>query len=263
MVLTETLAIYTTIALCLILSLLSLRPKRLFRSLYLPMAAAALLLEGAGIGIRWWRTGHSPIFGTFEETLASSWAVILFAIILDKKGRFAHFSIPIALITLLYGLNFDTTGKPLIISEQSYWVDFHALFAWIAYGFYTFSFFCAITILLSKLHADEVGLERSLYRYLLWGFLAQTLMFVLGSYYSIRIHGTWWIWDPVEYLFIVSWFLYAIPLHGKILYGWRPRTLAGLTAFAMAGTVILYWGLIYFPWATYHIFDTELKVMHN
>jgi ABC-type transport system involved in cytochrome c biogenesis permease subunit len=137
-------------------------------------------------------------------------------------------------------------------------VDFHALFAWIAYGFYTFSFICALGILLKRPWA-EAG-EQGLYRWLLWGFSAQTIMFVLGSYYSVRLHGAWWVWDTVEYLFVVSWFLYAIPIHGRILYGWEDRRLAGLTVLAMAGTIILYWGLVYFPWTTYHIFDTELVV---
>jgi ABC-type transport system involved in cytochrome c biogenesis permease subunit len=198
----------------------------------------ALIVEGAAIGIRWSNTGHPPIFGTFEETLAASWTVILFAIILDRKGVFAHIAFPITAITMLYGLNFNTTGKPLTISELSLWVDFHALFAWIAYGFYTFSFICALGILLKR----------------------QTIMFVLGSYYSILLHGVWWLWDTVEYLFVVSWFLYAIPIHGRILYGWGDRRLAALTVLATAGTIILYWGLVYFPWTTYHVFDTELVV---
>jgi ABC-type transport system involved in cytochrome c biogenesis permease subunit len=85
-------------------------------------------------------------------------------------------------------------------------------------------------------------------------------MFVLGSYYSILLHGVWWLWDTVEYLFVVSWFLYAIPIHGRILYGWGDRRLAALTVLATAGTIILYWGLVYFPWTTYHVFDTELVV---
>jgi ABC-type transport system involved in cytochrome c biogenesis permease subunit len=216
----------------------------------------ALFFEGTAIAIRWSNTGHPPIFGTFEETLAASWTVLLFAIILDRKGRFAHIAIPIAAVTILYGLNFNTTGKPLTISEQSLWVDFHALFAWIAYGFHTFSFICALGILLKKPWAGG----QILYRWLLWGFLAQTIMFVLGSYYTIRLFGAWWVWDTVEYLFVVSWFLYAIPIHGRILYGWGDRRLAGFTVLATVATIILYWGLIYFPWTTYHIFDTELVV---
>ena len=31
-------------------------------------------------------------------------------------------------------------------------------------------------------------------------FIGQTVFFVIGSYYSGRLHGRWWMWDTVEYL---------------------------------------------------------------
>lgn len=233
------------------------------KKLYTPTVLAILLIEGAYIGIRWFDTGHPPIFGTFEATLCASWMLILFSVLIDRKTQFARIVIPIAALTLFYGLNFDKTGKPLVISEQSYWVYFHALFAWIAYGFYIFSFAGAVTIIIYRLSTISYQLyELDLFTYqtLLWGFLAQTIMFALGSYYSIRLHGSWWVWDPVEYLFVVSWCLYAIPIHGRILYGWGPQRIAWLILLGMVGTILFYWGLIYFPWATYHIFDTEIKI---
>ena len=252
------------------------------KKLYIPALFAALLIEGVYIGIRWFHTGHPPIFGTFEATLSASWMLILFSILIDRKARFAWFIIPFAALMLVYGLNFDKTGKPLVISEQSYWVWFHALFAWIAYGFYTFSFAGAVGILLNPplpplskspsfpplkkggeggLKEGKGGFDLDVFtcKTLLWGFLAQTIMFVLGSYYSIRLHGSWWVWDPVEYLFIVSWFLYAIPIHGRILYSWGLKRTAWLIILGMIGTMLLYWSLIYFPFSTYHIFDTEFK----
>ena len=244
------------------------------KKLYIPALFVALLIEGAYIGIRWFHTGHPPIFGTFEAALSASWMLILFSILIDRKARFAWFIIPFAALTLVYGLNFDKTGKPLVISEQSYWVWFHALFAWIAYGFYTFSFAGAVGILAKSpsfpplkkggeggLKGGKGGFDLDVFtcETLLWGFLAQTIMFVLGSYYSIRLHGSWWVWDPVEYLFIVSWFLYAIPIHGRILYSWGLKRTAWLIILGMIGTMLLYWSLIYFPFSTYHIFDTEFK----
>ena len=133
-----------------------------------------------------------------------------------------------------------------------------------AEGPYKLSFLCALCILSKSLCGEDTGRrEPFLYNCLMWGFLAQTISFVLGSYYSTLLHGAWWTWDPVEYLFVVSWFLYAIPIHGKMLFNWQPRKVAGLTTAAMAGTILLYWGLIYIPWATYHIFDVEYKILHT
>ena len=256
----EALFFYSAFGLCLVLSVILFFSKDPGGRRYLLLARTILIFEGTAIGLRWFHTGHPPVFGTFEECLAASWTVLLFAVILDRGGAFARISVPIAAATMLYGLGFDTGGKPLTISEQSLWVDFHALFAWAAYGFYTFSFICALGILLERPWAR--GAATLLYRWLLWGFLAQTIMFTLGSYHSTRLYGSWWSWDLVEYLFIISWLLYAIPVHGKVLYGWGEKSMARLTVLATVGTVVLYWGRVYFPWATYHIFDIELK-MHG
>lgn len=236
--------------------------KNMAMKFYFPCVLAILFAEGTYIGIRWFNTGHPPMFGTFEAALAASWTLILFSALIDRKAEFAGFIVPFALVTLFYGLRFDRTGKPLIISEQSYWVYFHALFAWIAYGFYTFSFIGAALLLIRRKPASDSqgnALDRFTYKMLLNGFFAQTIMFIIGSYYSIRLHGSWWVWDPVEYLFAVSWCLYAIPIHGRVLYGWGYKKVAWLVMLAMAGTMVLYWGLIYFPFATYHIFDAEIK----
>lgn len=258
MTLVESFFLYSALFLCLTLSVTSFLPKGLTERVYLALTLTALVFEGAAISIRWSNTGHPPLFGTFEEALAASWTILIFSVVLDRRGRFSHLAIPFAAITLLYGLNFNTEAKPLTISEMSLWVDFHVLFAWVAYGFYTFSFICALGILFNRAWAGDAG--QRLYGWLLWGFLAQTIMFVLGSYYSVLLHGRWWVWDSVEYLFIVSWFLYAIPIHGKILYGWGDRRLAWFIVLAMAATIVLYWGLIYVPWTTYHVFDIEFVI---
>ncbi len=215
-----------------------------------------VVIEGFYIGERWASTGHPPILGTFEESLASSFTILAFALLFDRANRFTLPALVFAGVTLLYGLNFDTTERPLVISEQSYWVYFHVLFAWIAYGFYTFSTMAAFYL---RWRGGDGYVEEMMDRGLLMGFIAQSTMFFFGSYYSSRLHGRWWMWDPVEYLFVISWFLYAIPIHGRILFGWDRKRMAPWILLASVGTLLLYWGLIYFPWATYHVFDPQWK----
>src|SRR3989338_1899077 len=123
----ETAVLYLVCVLTFILSGFLLFSKNISRRLYLLTIIAILCIEGAYIGIRWFDTGHPPIFGTFEATLCASWMLILFSVLIDRKAQFARIVIPIAALTLFYGLNFDKTGKHLVISEQSYWVYFHAL----------------------------------------------------------------------------------------------------------------------------------------
>lgn len=259
----EVIIFYSGIALCGVLStalLLRSTPVWLYRT----ATVFVLGLHGVFIGMRWYKTGHPPILGTFEETLAASWALLFISLVFDNKRRLSFIVTPFAFLILLYGLIFDNTARPLVISEQSYWVYFHALFAWIAYGFYTLCAGASLCVLLKKrlpfFSADDDFVEVLFHNGLLLGFTAQTVMFALGAYYSSRLHGNWWIWDPVDYLFVVSWFLFAVAMHGRLFFAWKKEKVAIWVALGFAGTMALYWGLIYVPWSTYHVFDPEIKI---
>ena len=135
----------------------------------------------------------------------------LFSLFLDRGREVRAFYRGFVFFTLGYGSFFDSSLKPLVISEQSLWVEFHALFAWIAYGFHAIVFAAAIGILIKKeetVDAPSVsfsstspqdGARRRPFR------LAHAQrpclriyrpdrFFVIGSYYSARLHGRWWMW---------------------------------------------------------------------
>lgn len=233
---------------------------------YRGFSAAILVVQGSFIALRWVETGHPPILGTFEEALAASFTLVAFGLSMDSRGAFARFIVPFAFATLLYGLAYEVEGRPLIISEQSWWVYFHALFAWIAYGYYTLAFAGASSTLISGRRwgrwasVDPAVAARLVERGVFYGFAAQTAMYLLGSYYSSRLHGSWWVWDPVEYLFVASWFLYAAVVHGRLFFGWSRRRVAGWVVGAYVVTLVFYWGLVFFYWSTYHVFDIGYKM---
>ena len=238
-------------------------PSGYYRVIYFTI----IVVLGASIGTRWFYTQHPPIFGTFEATLAASWTLSIVSLTIDKGGRFSRLTVPFGLLILLYGLTFDATRRPLVISELSLWVYVHVLFSWLSFGLYTLCFGAALAHLSPNLgknltqsssRGDEL-VEWLLGTGLLYAFFAQTLFFVVGAYYSSRLHGNWWVWDPVEFLFCVSWLLFAVAIHGRLFLGWQTRTVSWWVSGAFFVDIILYWGLTYFPWATYHIFDIERK----
>ncbi len=223
------------------------------------------LLIGSATGLRWAFTGHPPIFGTYEEVLAAVFTLSVSSLLIDGRQRFVRFTLPFILILLLYGTLFDSERRPLVISEQSLWVYFHVLFAWVTFGIYTFSSCAAVkTFIKPRSSLDLDGGDRVvewlLGEGLVWGLAVQALYFFLGSYYSSWLHGSWWVWDPVEYLFVISWFLYAIAVHGRIFYGWDRRRVSKWVLAAYSVTITLYWALIYVYWSSYHIFDPEIKM---
>lgn len=244
-----------------------------------------VLLQATSSGIRWYGIGHPPVFGTYEAALAGSWFMLLYTAF-SYKSVHGHFrpllltTVPIAILIILYGLTFNTERIPLTISERSLWVDFHAMFSWLAFGSYTAAACLAGAYLWQGARGKGQGGEDSaewgmrnadsnsspdvlddlIFRYINFGFITHTVMFALGSYYSSILFGTWWQWDPVNSTSLITWLAYGLAIHMRLFYGWKGSRGANLAIVCFLTAIVSYWGLIYFPpGSTYHVFDLELK----
>lgn len=241
------------------------------------LLSTGLVCQAVSAGIRWYGIGHPPVFGTYEAALAGSWFLLLYTAF-SYKSIHGHFralaltTIPIAIIIILYGLKFNTQRIPLTISERSLWVDFHALFSWLAFGGYTAAA-CLAGVYLwwsgvrsqesvasGKQNLEPEVLDDLIFRYTNLGFINHTVMFALGSYYSSILFGVWWQWDLVNSTSLITWLAYGLAIHMRLFYGWKGRRGANLAIIAFLMAAVSYWGLIYFPpGSTYHVFDIELK----
>ena len=235
--------------------------------------------------IRWIEIGHPPIFGTYEASLQGSWFIALYVLI-SYKSIYKHFkamaltAIPMVILLIVYGASFNRKRIPLTISELSLWVDFHALFSWLAYAPFTLAF-CLSGIYLYnsrkeptnriKINHKNNGLwpkpeiiDELCSRYINLGFVNHTIMIILGSYYSSILHGKWWQWDPVESTALITWLSTALYIHMRLFYKWKEKKAAVLYIVIFITVIFSYWGLIYMPQgSTYHIFDLEYKGGHG
>ena len=264
-------------AAALYLAAFFLAQKRLARYGFFSLVAG-LVLQLASVVLRWAGSGHPPVFGTYEATLSASWFLLLF-VALSWRSVHRHFrllvlfSVPMALLLLLYGLVFFNTERmPLTISELSLWVDFHALFSWLAFAPFTLAFCLSGFYLWSTRRgaAAPVRPQRQLdiidelaFRYINFGFVNYTVMFALGSYYSSILFGTWWSWDPVFSTSLMAWLLLGLYIHLRLFFNWNGRRAAWLFVLVFSVLNISYWGMVYLPTgSTFHIFDIDLKLQH-
>ena len=243
---------------------------------------AALVFHLASAIVRWAGVGHPPIFGTYEAALAASWFLALFVSFSFRsvKGQFELLvltALPAALLLVAYGIAFfGTESIPLTISERSLWVDFHALFAWLAFAPFTLAL-CLSVYSLRSIPGEHAGagareqrrplLEPGLadelaFRYVAFGFFNHSVMFALGSYYSARLFGAWWRWDPIFSLSVVAWLLTGLYIHLRLFYNWNGRRAARLYLLVFALMALSYWGLVHLPGErTFHVFDLDLKLL--
>ena len=255
---------------------------------------AGLVFHLAAAAVRWIGIGHPPVFGTYEATLSASWFLLLF-VAFSWRSVHRHFrllvlcSVPMALLLLLYGLVFFNTERmPLTISELSLWVDFHALFSWLAFAPFTLAFCLSGVYLWSTrsgaaapapfLCGSESGgkttepespkrqldiIDELAFRYINFGFVSHTIMFALGSYYSSILFGSWWLWDPVFSISLMAWLLVGLYIHLRLFYNWNGRRAAWLFVLVFSVMNFSYWGLVYLPTGsggTFHVFDIDLKM---
>jgi cytochrome c-type biogenesis protein CcsB len=69
------------------------------------------------------------------------------------------------------------------------------------------------------------------------GFPLLTLGLALGMLSAKEIWGTLWSWEPKETWSVVTWFLYAVLIHGRLATDWRGRK-AALGAVVGFGVVL-------------------------
>ncbi len=74
------------------------------------------------------------------------------------------------------------------------------------------------------------------YRTITVGFLLLTIGLISGAVWANEAWGSWWSWDPKETWALISWLVYAVYLHTRIVRGWQGRKPA---FFAITGFVVI------------------------
>lgn len=218
-------------------------------------------LHTLAIITRWIATGHMPVMGVYENSLFGAWFVVLVFLVSGRwiaaKRTLAVIVVPIALVMLGNGIMSGAELEPLSPAFQSNWLFVHVVFAWLAYG----SFFIAACLgaaFLWKSGAQAKGtLEKSasrkfpeldimdnlIFRFIIFGFVADTIMIATGSIWAHGLWGRYWGWDPIEVWSLVSWLLYGAALHLRITMGWKDRRLAWFAVGSIATVIVSFFGI--------------------
>jgi ABC-type transport system involved in cytochrome c biogenesis permease subunit len=245
---------------------------------------ACLLLSVAAWAARWRAAGHLPLFGTYESSLSLAAAVMLAALVGQRRvGGVGLWPVAcgVAAALVAHGALYDPTIYALTISERSWVVDIHAIVAWAAFGALTANAALALWILVATqgspptadastdeaagLRAGRISGSDPRPRWLAFtlslGFFLHTAMLVSGSFYKFLLFGKAWSFDPIETLGFVAWVAYGTILHLHLFAGWEGRRLAVWCLSLFLLLVVSYRGIVYFPaWSTYHIFDMDLRI---
>jgi cytochrome c-type biogenesis protein CcsB len=196
--------------------------------------------------------GHVPITNMHESLSFFSLTIVGAFLFFERKYRvtiLGAFVIPLALLMIIGSSAYPSAIHELNPALKSNWLWFHTIMAFISYAAFTISFGVAVIYLIQRhfLKKKRFGalfqklpslntLDDINYRCLTVGFPLLTLAIISGAIWAEKAWGTYWSWDPKETWSLITWFIYAALLHGRMTTGWRGKRAAILS---IAGFLVM------------------------
>ncbi|MBN2223623.1 MAG: c-type cytochrome biogenesis protein CcsB [Deltaproteobacteria bacterium] len=191
---------------------------------------AAIILrwiESYRIGI-----GHIPLTNFYESLIFFSLVITFIYLVLRFVFRYTFlgvFMIPLSVLTLAYASlspDVDQSIRPLIPALQSNWLTVHVMTCFLSYASFAFSFVVAVIYLFKGKRKggslpNRETLDELIYRGILAGMPLLTIGIITGAFWAHFAWGSYWSWDPKETWSLITWIVYALFLHARLIRGWR------------------------------------------
>lgn len=200
------------------------------------LIVAGLVLHATSMGLRWERIGHGPFITLFEILSSNVWSLLLvFAL--------AYWRVPAVrpAATVVMPILFVMMGWLLVTSPgeghfpptyRTVWLYIHVLFGKVFLGSVLVAVGIAGVILLRRMRGggarfarlpDSVKLENLAFRFMILGFVFETLMLVAGAIWAQDAWGRYWAWDPLETWAFLTWLTLAFFVHARVTWRLQPQ----------------------------------------
>lgn len=205
-----------------VLSFLSLSGKNIFRRLSDISLRAVTIISTVCFFLQWILSHHIPLSNTYETLL---FAVLILELLLLParnqgillRGIAMTFAGALALVAHLIGAN--PLSEPLMPVLNSPWLSIHVSLVMTAYALFGLTFVAALVALISPSTAERMQRISLVALYPAEWLLG--LGIITGAVWANISWGRYWSWDPKETLALVTFLIYALPLHRTFL---RRRT---------------------------------------
>ena len=209
-----------------------------------------------------WRvleSGRTPLTNLHEALSFFAWAIIGVYFLLYLKYRLevlAAFISPVAVVLMVLASLFPKEIVPVAPVLESFWLPIHVTLAITGNSMFALAFAAGVMYLIQErqIKSKRIGafyrrlpalkvLDDLNYRCLTIGFPLLTLGMITGSIWAESAWGSYWRWDPKETWSLITWFLYAALLHGRLTIGWRGRKAAIFAVVGFASLVFTFLGV--------------------
>ncbi len=223
-----------------------------------------MVFNTAGIGFRWIESyqmgfGRAPFTNMYESLVFFSWTMAVLYIFVELKYKEQGFGVlvsPLIFLSIAYA-SFDpgisSTINPLIPALKSNWLIAHVVTCFLGYAGFALAFGCSLMYLIkpgqaskdsifSRLPDGEV-IDELTYQMVVFGFLFLTIGIITGAVWANSAWGKYWSWDPKETWSLITWFVYAIFMHLRMMRGWHGKNLALVSIVGFMAVMFTYFGV--------------------
>ncbi|MFK5927380.1 MAG: c-type cytochrome biogenesis protein CcsB [Desulfuromusa sp.] len=231
---------------------------------------AGVILHATCFGVRHSTVGGPPVTSLQESLAFFAWCLVLLFLLLDLRFHLSvmgAFAAPLAFLLMVASALSPNVVVQLNPVLQSWLFPVHIVFAFLGNAAFALSFGAGVMYLVqnrmlkSKRFTGIYQLLPSLdvldkvnYTCLSVGFPLMTLGIISGAFWANTAWGTYWSWDPKETWALITWFLYAALMHGRLTIGWRGRKAAIFSIIAFMFLLFTFLG-VNLLLSGYHTFE--------
>ena len=223
----------------------------------------------AGIVLRWVESyrlgfGHAPLSNLYESLVFFAWTISVIYIFIERRYEnqtIGAFAAPLAFLALAYASlspNISDRIQPLLPALKSNWLIAHVIACFIGYAAFAIAFGISIMYIFKQRNSgaansllnrlpDSGVLDELTHQLVMFGFLFLTAGIITGAVWANSAWGRYWGWDPKETWSLITWFVYAILLHARLMRGWRGKRIAVISIVGFAAVMFTYFGVNYLP----------------
>ena len=228
------------------------------------LVAISNLLFVLTLLIRWVSQGYFPLSNLYESLIFLSWGISFIHLIVEYKTQSRLIgAISTPLLFFLSGFSSLTLptdmqkALPLVPTLQSNWLMMHVSMMMVSYAtlilgsllsilYLAFLFFSgqnnqvaiettqveleSSSVASSSVSYSKLSLLQTVdiwsYRIIGLGFPFLTIGIISGAVWANEAWGSYWSWDPKETWALITWLVFAIYLHSRLLKGWQGKQAA-------------------------------------
>ena len=217
-------------------------------------------MHTAGLGARWFISGHAPWSNAYESMIYVAWATMLFGLLFGKKSTLtiAATAFLTSMILMIAHWNWmDPEIANLQPVLNSYWLMIHVAIIVASYGPFALSMILGIVALVLMILTKKNNKKKLLETIkelttinemsMTVGLVLLTIGNFLGGMWANESWGRYWGWDPKETWALISIMVYAFVLHMRLVPGLRGRfTFNLMSVVAFASIMMTYFGVNFY-----------------